>query len=54
MSDGATLNLTVSYMADRTKEKYGDQVPPDETIQGTPAAVVARAVEWLQTPTPDD
>ena len=47
LSDGAVLNLTVSVMADRARTKYGDQVQPDETIDGQ-SAVVERAVAWLQ------
>ena len=51
LSDGAVLNLTVSVMADRAKTKYGDQVQPDETIEG-PSPVLDRAITWLQTATP--
>jgi carboxyl-terminal processing protease len=47
MSDGATLNLTVSVMADRTRTKYGDSIPPDEIVTD-PRQVVQRALEWLQ------
>jgi C-terminal processing protease CtpA/Prc len=49
LSDGALLNLTISVMADRTKTVYGDQIEPDERVNGQ-AAVVTRAIEWLQTP----
>jgi hypothetical protein len=51
LSDGARLNLTVSVMADRDKTKYGDQVQPDETIEGQ-SPVVERAIAWLQTANP--
>jgi hypothetical protein len=51
LSDGATLTLTVSVMADRSKAKYGDQVQPDEIVEG-PSAVVERAVAWLQAANP--
>jgi C-terminal processing protease CtpA/Prc len=47
MSDGASLNLTVSVMADRTRTKYGYAVGPDEIVMnGT--EVVERAIAWLQ------
>ena len=48
MSDGASLNLTVSVMADRTRTKYGDSIPPDEIVTD-PAQAVQRAIVWLQT-----
>lgn len=48
LSDGAILVLTVSTMADRTRRVYGDSVFPDEVIVN-PTAVVARAIEWLET-----
>lgn len=48
LSDGATLTLTVSTMADRNKNRYGDQVMPDEMI-ADPAGTVTRAVEWIRT-----
>jgi C-terminal processing protease CtpA/Prc len=47
MSDGATLALTVSVMADRTRTKYGDSIPPDEIVTD-PRQLVQRALEWLQ------
>jgi hypothetical protein len=47
LSDGATLTLTVSTMADRTKTKYGDSIPPDEVV-ADPAELVERAIRWLQ------
>jgi carboxyl-terminal processing protease len=47
LSDGATLTLTVSTMADRIKTKYGESVPPDELIDD-PSQVIQRAISWLQ------
>lgn len=47
MSDGAILNLTTSFMADRTQDVYGDQVEPDEVVLD-PDLTVERAVEWLE------
>ena len=47
MSDGATLNLTVSTMADRNATRYGVPVVPDEVVSD-PSATVARAIEWLR------
>jgi hypothetical protein len=46
LSDGAVLNLTTSVMADRTKARYGDVVPPDELITNRDE-VIARAIAWL-------
>ena len=51
LSDGALLNLTVSVMADRAKTEYGDQLQPDEIIDGQ-ALPVERAIAWLQTANP--
>ena len=48
LSDGATLVLTTSTMADRSRKAYGDVVVPDEVIDD-PAQTVARAIAWLQT-----
>ena len=47
MGDGAVLNLTVSVMADRTRQPYGDAVVPDENIED-PDQVIQRAIAWLQ------
>jgi carboxyl-terminal processing protease len=47
MSDGAMLNLAVSYMADRTKTKYGFVVAPDEVVSD-PGEAVERAIAWLR------
>jgi C-terminal processing protease CtpA/Prc len=47
MSDGAALSLTVAVMADRTRTKYGDSIPPDEIVTDS-RQVVQRALEWLQ------
>lgn len=46
LSDGATLLLMVSTMADRTKRPYGESVLPDEEIADRDQ-VVQRAVTWL-------
>jgi hypothetical protein len=47
MSDGATLLVTDSVMADRTRTKYGDSIQLDETVTD-PAEAVQRAIAWLQ------
>ena len=47
LSDGATLALTTSVMADRTRARYGDTVIPDEVIADRDQ-LIARAVAWLQ------
>jgi len=54
LSDGAVIVLTVSTMADRLGNIYGDALVPDELIAdlaktGDPASddVLAAAVEWL-------
>jgi len=47
LSDGATLQLTVSLMADRTGTRYGIPLTPDETVDGD-GAVVQRAIAWLR------
>jgi hypothetical protein len=46
LSDGATLVLTTSFMADRNLVKYGRPVMPDEII-GSPDEGTRRAIEWL-------
>lgn len=46
LSDGAILNLTVSVMADRTRQTYGGSISPDERLLDN--EVVQRAVEWLE------
>jgi C-terminal processing protease CtpA/Prc len=46
LSDGASLFLTVSVMADRTKTRYGSQVVPDEEVP-VPREAEQRAVAWL-------
>ena len=46
LSDGATLLLTVSTMADRNLTLYGNFVVPDE-ITPTPGETVQRALGWL-------
>jgi C-terminal processing protease CtpA/Prc len=47
LSDGATLFLAVSVMADRTRTAYGAQVTPDEIVPDA-AQAVERAVAWLR------
>jgi C-terminal processing protease CtpA/Prc len=53
LSDGALLNLTVSWMADRTGRKYWLPLLPDEDMPGDLAQdpaldpVVWRAEEWI-------
>jgi len=47
MSDGASLNLAISVMADRARTRYGYSVVADEFVPD-PAQVVERAVSWLQ------
>ena len=46
LSDGAWLYLTVSVMADRNLNRYGDAVVPDEVIN-SPSQAALRAIEWL-------
>jgi C-terminal processing protease CtpA/Prc len=48
MSDGASLLLTVSVMADRTKFLYGGPIAPDEEVTD-PREAEQRAVAWLHT-----
>jgi carboxyl-terminal processing protease len=48
LSDGATLTLTTSLMADRAKTPFGDSIPPDEVIDDS-SRTIQRATEWLQT-----
>ena len=48
LSDGGSLVLTVSTMADRSRKTYGDVLAPDEIITD-PVQTVDRAVAWLQT-----
>jgi len=47
LSDGATLQLTVSLMADRIGTRYGIPLVPDEIVEGD-GAVVQRAIAWLR------
>jgi carboxyl-terminal processing protease len=47
LSDGALLYLTVSVMADRTRQLYGGPLQPDEVITDM-SAVAPRAVVWLR------
>lgn len=46
MPDGGMLILTVSTMADREKQLYGDSIQPDIHIEN-PSHVVHKAIEWL-------
>lgn len=46
-TDGATLNLTVAVMADRTRKVYGKSLAPD-VPEDNPEAVVRKALEWLK------
>jgi carboxyl-terminal processing protease len=48
LSDGATLTVTTSVMADRAKTRFGDSIPPDEVIDD-PQQAIQRAIAWLQT-----
>lgn len=48
LSDGATLTLTTSVMADRARNRFGDRVPPDEAFSDQ-AQAIQRAITWLQT-----
>lgn len=47
LSDGATLALTTSLMADRRGQVYGGRIPPDEEVQGEEATEEA-ALRWLE------
>ena len=47
LSDGATLTLTTSVMADRAKNRFGDPIP-DEAFTDQSQAI-QRAITWLQT-----
>lgn len=46
LRNGGVLVLTVSTMADREKEKYGDSVQPDILVEN-PSDVVRKAIEWM-------
>jgi len=53
LSDGALLNLTVAWMADRTGQTYDSPLPPDVPIPGDPTwepatdPVVQAAEAWV-------
>jgi hypothetical protein len=47
LSDGATLQLTVAVMADRSRATYGAAIVPDEVSSGG-TDLVQRASEWLR------
>lgn len=46
LRNGGMLVLTVSTMADREKEMYGDAIKPDILVEN-PSDVVRKAIEWL-------
>lgn len=46
LRNGGMLVLTVSTMADREKEMYGDAIQPDILVE-KPADVIKKAIEWL-------
>ena len=46
LGDGYTLFLTVSTFADKYQNRYGDRIPPDETILDQEALWV-RVEEWM-------
>ncbi len=54
LSDGATLILTVSTMADRTGKLYGEEVIPDQLVEGgitgdpVTDQPLKAAVDWLR------
>lgn len=50
LSDGGTLTLTTSVMADRQKTPFGDSIAPDEVFISQ-ADAVQRAIAWLQSGT---
>ena len=47
LSDGSTLSLATSQHADRTKQRYGGPIAPDEFVDD-PAEAGRRAIAWLQ------
>lgn len=46
LSDGSRMLLTVAVFADRKKNKYGNEVIPDEIID--PKIAPDRAIKWLR------
>jgi carboxyl-terminal processing protease len=48
LSDGASLTLTTSVMADRARNRFGDRITPDEVLTDQ-AQAIQRAITWLQT-----
>lgn len=58
LTDGAMIYLTVSTLADRTGQLYGQEVVPDEIVEGSKTAnpssdaPLERALEWLHTQPP--
>lgn len=47
LTDGSTLLLTVSTMADRTKKLYGKSVVPD-VVESNQQVYVQQAINWLK------
>ncbi len=47
IGDGATLLLTVSTMADRTKKMYGKSVVPD-VVENNQQVYLQQAIDWLK------
>lgn len=50
LSDGAMILLTVAIFADRTGQKYGDSIVPDEVVNAQSSeddGVLDAAVKWL-------
>jgi len=48
LSDGAEIFLTVGVYADRTGQRYGGAIQPDELVVGDQAALCTAASAWLQ------
>ena len=46
LSDGASLFLQTSQHADRTRQRYGGSIAPDELV-ADPQEAVTRAIAWL-------
>lgn len=46
MSDGAVLNLTTAFLADRNKNKFGNEVEPDEISSNE--EIIQNAVNWIE------
>lgn len=48
LRDGAEIFLTVGVNVDRTGQRYGGAIQPDEVVAGDQAALCAAASAWLQ------